>query len=317
LRNWQAARNGQSQYNAFRFAFAFNAFGTGPGVFPNDTLTSTVLTYQSSFNFINHTWDHSNLDAATAADIQSQLGQNNAYAAGRFTNFSIGNLVTPDVSGLYNATGLQAAYNMGIRYVVSDTSKPDQANPSPNTGIYNALVAGILELPRRPVNLYFNVTNPAEWLSEDNCLYPTGAYGHVATTTALRDRVSGDLLPYMLRGEMDPWMFHVANFRAYDGSHSLMTDLMDSVFSQYTATFNLPVLSPKMDELGSRFAARMAYNASGVTASRTGNSVTITAKRTAMIPVTGLKISGSESYGGQYIAHVLVIGGRSATYTML
>jgi hypothetical protein len=314
LKAWQTSK--QASYPAFRLALAYNASGASNG----DALTKSILQNQTSFNFINHTWDHENLDALTYSDASAEFSQDISYANGKFTNFSKQNLVTPDVSGLYNAQAMRAAYDQGIRFVVGDTSKSDQANPSPNAGIYNALVPGILEIPRRPVNLYFNATTPQEWLAEDNCLYGPngkfGTYGGVTTYAQLLDRVSGDLLPNMLRGDMDPWMFHVANLRAYDKTHSLLGDLVDRLFSRYQAVFTLPVISTTQDDLGARFAARMAYNSAGVTASRTGNTLTITAKRAATVPVTGLRISGSELYGGQYIAHVKLLAGQTLSYTV-
>jgi hypothetical protein len=316
LKTWQTSK--QTSNPAFRITFAFN----GSGGSSSDQLTKAVGQNQTSFNFINHTWDHENLDAVTYAEAVSEYSQNNAYATGtaKFTNFSNKNLITPDVSGLYNVNAMQAAYDQGVRYVVSDTSKPDQANPTPNAGIYNAEVPGILEIPRRPVNLYFNATTPTEWLAEDNCLYEPngkfGTYGGVATYSQLLDRVSGDLLPNMLRGEMDPWMFHVANVRAYDNTHSVLGDLFDRLFTRYQAIFNLPVISATQDDLGTRFTNRMAFNSAGVSATRTGNTLSITARRTATVPVTGLRISGSELYGGQYIAHVHVLAGQTLTYTI-
>jgi hypothetical protein len=42
---------------------------------------------------------------------------------------------------------------------------------APNTGIYNALVPGLLELPRYPTNLFYNVSTPEQWAAEYNALY--------------------------------------------------------------------------------------------------------------------------------------------------
>jgi hypothetical protein len=134
------------------------------------------------FNWISHTWDHTNLDAISYADAVNELKKNNQAATQLgLTNYTKATLVTPDVSGLTNANFLQAAYDTGVRYVVSNTSIAGYSNPTPNAGISNPLQPGILMIPRHPVNLYFNVSTPQEWLAEDNCLYPAGAYGHVDT----------------------------------------------------------------------------------------------------------------------------------------
>jgi hypothetical protein len=258
-----------------------------------------------------------------------ELTPNDTFATsvGRFTNYSRLNFITPSTSGLTTPITMQEMYTFGVRYIVSDTSfvgPPSGANPSPNAGIYNDIEPRILEIPRRPTNMYYNVSTPGEWLSEDNCLYPpTAAYnspghtapafGSVTSYTALLDRVSSDLLPFMLTGDMDPWMFHQANLRAYDGVHSIYSDLMDALFAKYTARYNLPVESDAQDVLGTKFANRMAYNTAGVTASLTGNTLSATAQQDATVPVTGLNIAGSETYGGQHIAHLTLAAGQTLT----
>ena len=138
-------------------------------------------------------------------------------------------------------------------------------NPSPNAGIYNQYQPSILMIPRYPTNLYYNVGTPPQWLAEDNCLYPAGAFGHVTSYPALLDRQSQVLLLNMLQGDMDPLMFHQTNMEAYDGTHSLLSDLLDATLAKYNSLFTLPVLSPPMggsaNSLGDRMAQRMQYSA--------------------------------------------------------
>ncbi|MDQ6671001.1 MAG: hypothetical protein M3069_09660, partial [Chloroflexota bacterium] len=348
---WQNTRQLQAQFANFRVTHAFNAAGAyQPGLQPagansdgtqpvGDTLLPAVIANQALFNWVTHTWDHEYLDAPTAVNptymgksgwTPLELTPNDVFATGlaHFTNYSNKSLVTPNISGLTTAATMNEAYTYGVRYVVSDTSfvgPPSGANPTPNAGIYNAVHPGILEIPRRPTNMYYNVTTPGEWLAEDNCLYPptaayttpahptAGVFGSVTTYAALLDRVSNDLLPYMLTGEMDPWMFHQDNLRAYDGVHSIYSDLMDALFAKYAAHYNLPVQSDTQDALGVKFADRMAYNAAGITASVTGTTLSITAQKAATVAVTGLKNATSEVYGGQNIAHVQLAAGQTVT----
>ena len=87
----------------------------------------------------------------SAADMTTELTQNNQLATQLgLTHYTKATLVTPDVSGLTNASALQAMYNAGVRYVVSDTSKAGYSNPSPNAGIVNPLVNGILMIRATP-----------------------------------------------------------------------------------------------------------------------------------------------------------------------
>jgi hypothetical protein len=320
----------------------------------NDSLISAIKVDQAKYGFINHTWGHGNLDGVpnttwpTALDndtprmpIEQNLAANDQLAngirpgsyvstvVGPFTTYDKRNLVQPDVSGLSAPNAMNGAYSWGIRYVVSDTSvaKPSGANPSPNAGISNPINSGILEIPRRPVNLYYLASTPGEWLAADNCLYPPTAafgtqfpsgsypvYGAVTQSKDLVDRVSNDLLPYMLRGDMDPWMFHQPNLRAYDGTHSIYGDLMDALFAKYTALFNLPVQSLAMDKLGERFDSRMTYNASHASARLTGSELALSSPKKASVPTTlptGVAVTGSETYGEQQLLETSLAAGQT------
>ena len=81
------------------------------------------------------------------------------------------NLVNPGYTGLTTAAVMQAMFDVGIRYVVGDTSVQGYDNPSPNAGIYNPLQPQILMIPRRPTNLFYNVSTPDQWVAEYNDIY--------------------------------------------------------------------------------------------------------------------------------------------------
>jgi IPT/TIG domain len=331
LAKWQQTKDASQITKDFEIEMPFNGVGTTTtfineegtpaGQFKPDTLTPAARLLQGQFNWISHTWDHTNLDAMSYADAVKELTQNNTLATQLgLRNYTKATLVTPDVSGLTNANFLKAAYDNAVRYLVSDTSKAGYNNPTPNAGIYNPLQPSILMIPRHPTNLYFNVQKPADWLAEDNCLYPAGAWGHVDTYQQLLDRESNMLLTYLLKGDIDPLMFHQPNLGAYDGTHSLLGDLMDATFAKYSKLVSVPISSPTQEELGQRMAARMTYNASGVTAQMIGQGkFVITTKQAATIPVTGLLTSCSqcttEPYAGQNITWVKLNAGQSVTLT--
>ncbi len=330
---WQTATQAGATTKGLRLNMAYNGYGTtagyyadykaaNPGAETVDTLTPEAKNQQGSYNWISHTYTHANLDQINYADAQSELQNNDAAA----TSLGLGaysrkNLVQPDVSGLANANFLQAGYDFGTRDLVSDTSRGgSNENPSPNAGVANAIQPAILQIPRRPNNLYFNVSTPTEWLAEDNCLYPVGAYGHVDTYDQLLDRESTVLLSYLLKGDVDPWMFHQPNLRAYDGTHSLLGDLLDATLARYNTYFTLPVLSPTMDALATLVTNRMQYNGSGANANIVPTpsgpaSITVKTVKAATVPVTGLATSGAEVYGAQYISHLNLGAGQSVTYS--
>lgn len=412
---WQNSKQRSSLAPTLRTEFPFNGEGTTSGYLSEnhiwfDTLTPVARWLQSSFKWVNHTWDHQNLDgryltaavstvngvttltlpagstdtftnswghtvigtgiasgttidtvtspttavlskAATATgssvqlwvgvtynQVQQELQQNIKVAQKMgFSTFNAHDLVQPDISGLTNQDFLQSANDNGIQFLISDTSRTGDphtygANEGVfNTGTYNTAWPGadpaknsswsIFEIARYPTNLYYNVNTPDRWLAEDNCLYPTGSYGHVDSYAQLLDRESTVLVRYLLSGSNRPLMFHQPNLTAYDGRHSLLSDLLDATLAKYSALVNVPITSPTMDELGQKQLNRLQYNqalASGaLTASYVpGQSITLTANADVTVPVTGLAAGTgyqTENYAGQSISYVTLKAGQTVT----
>ena len=315
---WQRQKELQAQTSEIRIQMAFNGEGTTGMYFP-DLLTPAADLTDFEFPWINHTFTHQNLDRDSANyDLTYQeITRNNQIAASMgFANYDRRALVTPDVSGLTNPEAMRAAYDAGVRFLVTDTSKPGYDNPTPQAGIYNPDQPSILMIPRRPVNLYYNVTTPTQWTNEYNYLYHS-YWGRDLSFSEILDKESDVLLQYMLRGEIDPWMFHQGNLRAYDGVRTLLGDLLDRTLEKYGRLFVLPVRSMSMASLGEWTQARMRYNAAGVRCSFAPNqgTITITASSSAVVPITGLSSESSETYGGQYISYVPVAAGQTVTLT--
>jgi hypothetical protein len=298
---WQNLRRLDPLTPALRLTMAFNGVGT-TGIYNPDTLTAAAALRQDQFYWVSHTWDHETLDApTTAAQAAAELSQNNTVATQMgFRFYTPMNLVQPNVSGLANPAFLQAGYGLGVRYLVSDTSKPGEGNPAPNIGIWNALEPRLFEIPRRANNLFFNVIKPADWVAEYNCMYTTSW-----TYAQILDLISQELLGRLLQGELDPWMFHQPNLITYDGAHTLLTDLLDATIEKYRGYYTLPILSLPMDQIGVRMANRTIAHARGVTGLiQPGQGVTLTSPVDVTVPVTGVQGTGAELYGGQWISWV-------------
>jgi hypothetical protein len=312
--NWLAATQGQALTAAFRPAYAVN--GQGSQSMPGDPLTAKAVALGSTFAWLNHTWDHTDLTSLDYADTLSEFTRNSTYIQGLgLLPYSITNAVTPDISGLANPDAMQAIHDAGITQIVSDTSVAGENNPSPNAGILNALQPSVLEIPRIPSELYYNVSQPAEWIPEYEALRSPNATVDYATMIGTQ---SDALSSYMLNGENDPWMFHQANTRNYDSAgHSLLSDLLDASFAKYGAVMTLPIVSPTMDDLAARVRNRMAFNASGVVATIVaGASMTVSVTNAATVPVTGLCTPGAERYAGQTISYLQLGAGQSMTLSL-
>ncbi|MGH9868508.1 MAG: hypothetical protein ACREAA_10145 [Candidatus Polarisedimenticolia bacterium] len=313
---WDTQKRLNSQTAGLRLHMAFNGEGTTGTYFP-DGLTPAARLTQGRFPWINHTYTHENLDTASYDLVYQEITLNNQIATSMgFTNYDRRALVTPDVSGLSNPEAMRAAYDAGVRFVVSDTSRPGM-DTTPQAGIPNWEEPRILMIPRRPVNLYYNVTTPSEWVAEYNSFYRS-YWGRDLAYSEILDKESDVLLQYMLRGEIDPWMFHQANLRAYDGVKTLLGDLLDRTLQKYGRLFVLPIRSPAQVQVGASMKDRMRFNAAGVRASFTPEqrTITITASQSAVVPVTGLCKGTYEVYGGQCISRVTLGPGQSLTYSL-
>lgn len=331
-----------------------------------DTLSPAIRANPNAFRWINHTWDHTKLDpkdgfTPTVASITSQLAWNHELAIGQrsgdpsdalapkvvFGLYERNAFIQPEISGLESPVFWEAAQKFGLRYILMDTSKaysnflPTRTTVEdipPNTGYTSSMdtfVPGnprIFIIPRYPTNLYYNVSTPAEWVSEYNHFYgangivppPPGQaswFGGDSTYEQILDRESEVLLRYMLKFHASSWMFHAANLRAYqsDSNRSALSDLLDRVAAKYRSMYQLPVLSPSQTEIGRIMQARMAYNAAvagGLSARLVygahGNTLELQNPSgvSVAVPVTGLATQGTV-YGGQTVATIALAPGQS------
>src|SRR5262249_36532984 len=139
-------------------------------------------------------------------------------------------------------------------------------------------------------------------------------WGRDLTYAEIIDKESSILLAYLLKGDMDPWMFHQSNLRAYDEVHTLLGDLLDRVLEKYDRLSTVPILSPAMGDLGQRMAKRMQYDAADVAATVVpGESITLSARNAATVPVTGLRLPDAETYGNQTIAYIALGADQTIT----
>jgi hypothetical protein len=312
--DWQTAKRSQAVTGGMKYHMVFNADGASS----SDGLTTRAQQIGSGFSWINHTWDHTELDPLSYNQALSELTMNiNASDTFGLKPFSRLNLVPPSYSGLTNANAMRAMFDAGIRYVTADSSASGYDNPSPNAGLYHPLQPQILLIPRRPNNLGYDVSTPDQWMAEYNATYRS-FWGRDLNYNEILNAESDVLLQYLLKGENDPWMFHQPDLRAYDGSHSLLGDLLDATFTKYGRLVTTPLISPEMEVLGALVAARMRFNAAGATATvdPNANTVTVRVANAATVPVTGACGGSSELYAGQPISTVTLPAGGSATLSL-
>jgi hypothetical protein len=306
LQTWQLAIQAIGGNGGFRLAFPFN------GSFSTllDTLSIALTPVSPTYNFINHTWTHQNLDTVSYNTALSEIQRNDSFGRSHFLNYPTAALVTPEISGLLNPNTMRAAKDVGVKYMVSDTSRPGWDNPRPNIGLYSTLQPSILFIPRRPTNLFFNVAVPNKWVDEYNSIY-AAFWGRNLTYAEVLDKESQFLLFYMLRGDIDPQMYHQANLRAYDGVHSLLSDLHDLALQKLRRYSHLPVESPDLVRVGTKMANTMARNAAGLSAQlQPGVAITLTSPVAVTVVVSGVcQTLGSDVYAGKCITTLAVPAG--------
>ena len=311
----------------------YNGAGVVAGAYPDKTLKNAIYNNESQFKWISHTFTHALLTDISAANTSTELSQNHTTA-----NSTIGmsryfkdSMIQPEISGLKIPQFMTAAYNFGIRNILCDISYPEclaSANHKPNTGYYvdwsmlPAHASGnILVIPRYAANLYYNVSTPAEWESEYNHFYaPGGLFATFPTTQTMADivnREADNWLRYMMKYSIYSVMFHQSNLRAYDGTNSLLSKLMDATLNKYAAVFTLPIESPSQHDQAAKIIDRMTFNDAGVTGTiklgATSNSVVFSSRKAARIPVTGIRAGTSVTYGGQVQSAIPIAANGTVT----
>jgi len=330
---WQNTARALPNAGQLMLEYPFNGEGAS-GIYSPDTLTPAVIAGQTNFSWVNHTYSHPNLDTITYTLALNELRQNNNVAQKqlKLSKYFKDTMVQPDISGLYNPQFQQAAKDYGIKYMISDTSRQGWNNPSPNAGFHAIYQPSILIIPRRPSNLFYNLSTPDEWVSEYNCYYgPTGTcaggtwryWDHNLSYAEILDKESDVWLTYLLKWDIDPLMFHQPNLRAYNGTSSLLGDMINATLAKYNQAYALPIRNDPEHQVGIRMTNRMAYNASGVTArlvpcagTRKAQLV-VKSPASVQAPVTGVAYGNNrETYGGQNISYIQLSANQPVTVTL-
>uniref|UniRef100_A0A7R9Z7U1 Agd3 deacetylase domain-containing protein n=1 Tax=Pseudictyota dubia TaxID=2749911 RepID=A0A7R9Z7U1_9STRA len=323
---WQKGLlEGPSMTNQVEIDMVYNAIGTNGLRFNPDSLTPRTFDTkphgkrnEKFFRWISHGWDHLNEDNTEYRVAWEEVFHNQIVARPDefdFTKFAFDAMVTGQVSGLKNPRFLRAAADLGIRYLVSDTSRPGE-NPGDNKGLYNWFEDRIFMIPRRPNNLFYNVALRDEWVHEYNCIFGT-FWGRPLKLNEIIDFEAEMLVGYMLRGEKYPWMFHQANMRVYDvegvGPKFLLEELFDTVFAKFASIYNIDITSPAMDDLGRDVISHNEIETHKVEAELApGIGLLIKSERRTRTPLTGFDGEDNLEYNKQNQCYVTVEGGSAA-----
>lgn len=305
---------------------AFNGWGATDEAGYEPTLLAASLAAGTSLTWLNHTWDHENMDAMSYADALAEVTSNCQLASTLSLNaFSCEDLVTPEVSGLRNPNAVQAIIDAGVRYTVSDTSRTTELfpdfpgdNPSFNVGRPSPLDSRLYMVPRHPTFVFYDVETPEVHIDEYNHLYRT-YWGRDLTYEEMVDKASDFAFTYLITGDINPLMFHQANLHDYGNGRSVFGDFIDAAVDKFLALTNVPILTLSQVEIGEAMEARGALNACNAVAVivEDGGDRTLEVSSSAgcVVPITGLDKPSHgtvETYGGEKTTSITMpaTGGR-------
>ena len=172
---WQNRIQANAQTKGFQVTMAFNGVGASdPDTIADftDPLVKGSIANAQKFIWVNHTYNHLNLDCydasanggacrpATAADSALEIESNVQFAKALGLTVDAASMVTPEISGLANPDFVHTAAQHGIKYLIIDNSTLIANPPPSNTGIRNSIENSILLIPRRPTSIFYNVESP-------------------------------------------------------------------------------------------------------------------------------------------------------------
>jgi len=332
---WQSALQASLPAgSSFITEMAFNGVGATS---TTDALVVASRNAGTKLTWLNHTWDHENLDATSRSFTSREVQRNCKRASDlRLAGFTCTELVTPDMSGLTNSKAVLGMLDAGVKWVVSDTSHTAASfplapgdNPSFNVGRYNALNARLYQIPRHPTSVFYNVETPDLHTDEYRFLYDQfwadNGFAGTIDYAFVQDKATDFGFLYLLQGDIDPLMFHQANLHNYakstGGNHSLYGDFIDKTVAKYLALSPTPIISLSQDAIGKAMIERDKLNKCGLTAtineSSTGaRSLTLRAVAGCTVPLTGLDKSAYgkvETYNGEKTTSVTLAAGQTIT----
>ncbi len=325
---WMADFRAEPNAGAFGMELPFNGVGSeedldGAGEPISGTLTAKLVEHEVEFIWLNHTYSHPDLDGVSYAAAYSEIDQNNNLAeALGFTDYTTRTLLTGAYSGLNNPNVIQAAYDLGVRYMLADASRPGYNNPTPNTGIPHPDQPELLQVPRNATNIFYAVTTPEEEADLYNYIYCPGYSDDPDNTPPcytyeeVLELVVNQALGFLLDFNINATMFHMNNLNDYGEGRSLVADYVELLYGKYNALYadDIPVLTLRTQEIGEAMRARMAYNDAEVTGLLAcGEAMTLTATSGAVtLPLTGLNYGSQvETYAGQPISYFTLGAGES------
>jgi hypothetical protein len=347
-----ALRTRYPQASAFTFGMAYNGgdadLNAGSKCYPNgtiDQLTSTSRCLRNNFRWINHTLTHPKMNFTDYATNYYEINQNLIVAQQLGLPVDRTVLKTPEYSGLgtynpdptndidpptdyglgaSNTALLQAAKDLGVKYLHGNMSFKSQVPACFNCGIVHPLEPSLFIVPDWPTNIAYFSTTPDEETYFYNSYYgPNGKFPYWPTNLNYSQIIEYETdqgLNHLSTGSIYTHTFHIGNLRDYGSGRTLATDWADRLIAKYTSYYAVPLLTQGWPALAAYAYARNAHFAelsAGVDAvyDRGANTVTVTSPAAGSITVSGASTAGFTTYGSEVSAPITLAANTPVTFT--
>lgn len=356
------------QQNNFTLDMLYNGGGSDEIVAQqgSDPLTTAFSTTSNQFRWLNHTYTHQFLgcvqdftvipwrcqtDAAgqpvylNRQAIGSEINQNITWANDHGFRINPAELVAGEHSGTKilpqqpndNPNFVASLTAARIRWLGLDASRePAQRRVGSASGV-----------PRHPINIFFNVANPDEEVSEYNWIYTSRVNGgsgicedQPATTTCITplDPATGFssyivpkqiqiMLSYALANDPRPFFIHQSNLTEGKIAYPVLTGVLASYRSMFAA--NTPVVGQTLTAAGQVLQKQDSWartrSAGTVSGYVQGGVVTVAGPAGVIVPITaptGTRVGAATgpafgtAYAGQRSGHVTIGSTSAVTLTL-
>jgi hypothetical protein len=244
-----------------------------------DPLLDALLTRRDVFGWINHTYEHINLDLASRATIEAEISRNRNWAGEVGIDLEPGAVITGEHTGLANLAAVPASAEnpqlatalaaQGIRYLGCDASRPHPAHGSDPDGPRLApgapfLVGSALAIPRYPTLLAYAAATREQTLDHLRHLGLIDVSSWPEVLAVEADRI----FTTVMSNDPRPHYFHQSNLAAGGTAQApsegrLFYELLDAVLARYRRYVKPeePLLQPTLGETGELLRRRIAWSA--------------------------------------------------------
>ena len=262
-------------------------------------LTATSRCLRNTFRWINHTYDHPEMNVTNYTQSVSEITQNfqvgtqlglptpaNVVKTGEYSGLGVYNPDPNDETGPPTDFGLtssnpaliRAARDNNVQYLHGNMSFGSHAaavagcfncgfwlglNSNNSQVTYPTTSPAVTVVPDFPTNIWYFSTTPAEETYFYNRYYgPNGQFPFYPTNQTYSQIIGNESSAELTRiamGSIYTNTFHIGNLRDYGSGQTLLNDWANAVIGLYNSYYSVPLLSQGWPALATYATARMAH----------------------------------------------------------